>query len=60
MFIVTCDHPYYPYVRYCETLDEAKEKYQAAIDDMEAKDGQHICKIAIAEVVELLETRSDY
>jgi hypothetical protein len=60
MFIVTCDHPYYPSVSYCQTIDEAKAEYQEAIDDIEAKDGQHVCKIAIAEVVQLLETRSYY
>lgn len=60
MFIVTYDHPYYPSVEYCDTLNQAKKKYQEAIKDTESKDGKFVCKIAIGQVMELLETRSDY
>jgi hypothetical protein len=60
MFIVTCDHPYYPSVEYCETIEQAEQKYRDAINDTEAKEGHYDCKIAIAEIVKLLETKSDY
>ena len=60
MYIVTCDHPHYPYVLYCDTIEQANEEYEKAIEEIESKDGAHICKITIAKVIITLETRSDY
>jgi hypothetical protein len=59
-FIVVADHPYYPQVAYCETLDEAKKERDEFIKDLFTNDGLNDCKVTVAEVINSQDGKSDY
>ena len=60
MFIVVCDHPFYPEVEQCGTLEKAQEIAKKFEDDMFAEDGTFECIITISEVTSKKEFKSNY
>jgi hypothetical protein len=59
MYIVTKNNPYYPSVRYCDSMAEAEEQRDEWISVTSDNDGRYHCKVTIAQVIETRDFKCD-
>ena len=59
-YIVTIDNPYYPAIYYCDTLEDAEFRKKVLVSEMHEKDGEHKCKVVIAEVLGIVNIRTHF
>lgn len=59
-YLMVSDHPYYPNVDYCESLEQAKAAAVLAAASMSREHGEHECKISVAIMHSTVTVRSDY
>jgi len=59
-FIVVSDHPYYPEVDKCDTLDKAQDVAANQLKHTRSDDGKHDAVIYVCEVVSKVVYKSDY